>query len=283
MTKDDAIAARTVPVDTPCVNCNYNLRGAELSSKCPECGRPVRESGVGVQLSQAPMPWLQSVNWGLWLVVVSPFAGLALGAIALLVIVVLPGVPSRWWLFTTVGAGAGGWVLRVLLVLVIVQISVGTLLLTYREPRIRFEEPPLSLRRVLRLAGVPLLLCAAQTPLVIGSIGMSWLPYSISKIIGDCAILSFVMLLGLHVHTTMRVYGLLSAARSVWIATVGIVVSGAVLFVAEYAVSTGTRSTLQELWDYGVLQAPSLVFVLVFWCALEYCRREVVRAIQLVR
>jgi uncharacterized repeat protein (TIGR04138 family) len=41
---EDAAVPHGVPIDVPCDECGYNLRGLPSDGRCPECGRPVDES-----------------------------------------------------------------------------------------------------------------------------------------------------------------------------------------------------------------------------------------------
>lgn len=50
--------------DRRCFSCGYNLRGLLPGGTCPECNTPVVESLKGVELDEAPLPWLRGVARG---------------------------------------------------------------------------------------------------------------------------------------------------------------------------------------------------------------------------
>ena len=71
--------------DSPCINCNYNLRGSSRADVCPECGTPVAESGVGMTLVNANRQWLRRVELGLALILAGAVFTVAATAITMLV------------------------------------------------------------------------------------------------------------------------------------------------------------------------------------------------------
>ncbi|MEW6251990.1 MAG: hypothetical protein AB1716_15215 [Planctomycetota bacterium] len=68
--------------DTPCVQCEYNLRGLTLEGKCPECGTPILSSASPPALRCMPATWLDAVARGLsilaWAPAIALFCGLSI-------------------------------------------------------------------------------------------------------------------------------------------------------------------------------------------------------------
>lgn len=128
-----------VALDTPCVKCNYNLRGLDMSGRCPECSTPVIESGDGLSLRYANVKWLKRMYVGLtllpWGVLLVTAQSLALGAWTKHASLTRGSEITFAWVLWYCG-----WIYQA-----------GTILLfTAQEPRLRFVESVFSLRRLLR-------------------------------------------------------------------------------------------------------------------------------------
>ncbi len=141
--------------DTPCVTCNYNLRGLRLSGYCPECNTPVGKSRHGLTLQYADARWLKRICLGLKLLLWGFALLVAAFAMILAALLSASSVPSRWWQPAT--AFSAGWPVVtafVILNLFCVYWVVAFILLTTQEPRLRFEESAYSCRRLLRFSSV---------------------------------------------------------------------------------------------------------------------------------
>lgn len=105
--------------DLPCVSCGYNLRTLAIDRRCPECGEAVFRS-VHPDLVGVDLAWLRTVRlgaamsaWGVVGMVVAMLAGFCMA--------VVPVV----------------WVLRATFLLGLIAYTVGSFLLTRREPQTR--------------------------------------------------------------------------------------------------------------------------------------------------
>lgn len=99
-----------IDVDRKCRNCSYNLKGLEVTGKCPECGLEIGRRKKGPryhdQLVNAPLNWLRLYNVGALVLVLGfcvavpcrgilPFLDQGVSDIAVLVL----GVSSIvWWI-----------------------------------------------------------------------------------------------------------------------------------------------------------------------------------------
>src|SRR5262245_50051536 len=59
-----------VAADTPCRKCNYNLRGLDPDSRCPECGTPVGLSLKGDLLRYSHPQWLGTIRRGATFIII---------------------------------------------------------------------------------------------------------------------------------------------------------------------------------------------------------------------
>jgi hypothetical protein len=75
----EAIAGKSTSVideDIPCIQCGYDLRTLEITSKCPECGHEVASSVTAwrtdkIGLCDAPSAWLRGMHEGFGLIIAS--------------------------------------------------------------------------------------------------------------------------------------------------------------------------------------------------------------------
>ncbi len=147
-----------LPLDLPCVECDYNLRGLMPDGRCPECGTSVARSLDPRLLRFAPPTYLRTLTMGL--TVIFGFGALCVIAMMTLGIVIafLGGEPFAAFL--------GGLVATNLTAIL------GTWLLTTREPRPVRREHPLAARRIARVA-LLVVLTLGFLHLLIDTLGMT--------------------------------------------------------------------------------------------------------------
>ncbi len=108
----------------PCVSCGYDVRGQEISSRCPECGMAIVESALPDRLVFCNIPWLRRVVLGLAMVRYSVVA--VVGAMtSVLVAIIMNYLPSDEMM---------QWVGLLCLVIATVGPTVGVWLATSPEP-----------------------------------------------------------------------------------------------------------------------------------------------------
>ncbi len=130
----------SIPDDTPCRKCGYNLRGLMPEGRCPECGTPIGLSLHGRLLRYADPAWVEGlargvnlILWGLLLTLLGGFIGGLIGAALGVGRNILPG------LLPLVGGLLGAY---------------GAWLLTEPDPSGIGEDEYGRIRRVTRLAVV---------------------------------------------------------------------------------------------------------------------------------
>lgn len=265
-------------VDTPCINCNYNLRGCSRAAECPECGSPVADSGIGVILVNADDRWRRRVQLGLTLILVGLVLVVVASVLTVLVALTVPGFPSGWWRISTVrGAGPIAVTVWTAWTLLWVHFGLAIFLLTAREPRTRFDEGPLCLRRIVRVS--PLLLLPVTTVnfgafLKVG--GLSWVNGSwVGLLPGACCILLLVAV-GLYLGKLGEQWRLAKLARASRVTTLflGITLSISVVLQPLAALLGWKNIAEGPLWDYGVLQAPAALACLCYVCLLIQYKRS---------
>ena len=138
--------------DVACRHCGYNLRGLELAGRCPECEMAIEKTLHAFLLRFCDPVWLGRLRSGLMLLIVTIFAGLAVGLILGLSIMLLIGSTGETSLllesaFLLLFAGIGAMQL------------IAYWRITSPEPSPLHEEDPLSARRIAR---VGLILSAAS-------------------------------------------------------------------------------------------------------------------------
>ena len=122
----------------PCVSCAYDVRGQEISSRCPECGMAIVESALPDRLVFCSMPWLRKVVLGLMVLRYS--VAIVLGTFVLFLAAV---TVSSSHLSNTVFATVDRvivWVGWVMFVIGVLGPVVGVWLATSFEPG-RFRSP----------------------------------------------------------------------------------------------------------------------------------------------
>ncbi len=271
---------RMVEADTPCVNCNYNLRDQPISGQCPECGTPVVCSGQAVGVRDADPCWAKRVSLGLnlmlWGVVV------LLGWVALTGAFLLfsDNVPGGWWEGVPDAAGLAPIGMWILWHGCCIYWMVAIFLLTTAEPRKRFGEHVFSLRRVVRIAGFLL------SPLTVIQMGVLWrgttgfwAGRATSGRMSDlCDIVLFV-LVGVYVSTFARRTSDPALGRRMLGATGGVVVTLALLGLTS-SVSEGIDENVRPYvpllllllgTGLGVL---AIIFVITYFWLLRVFRDQ---------
>ena len=138
--------------DVACRHCGYNLRGLELAGRCPECEMAIEKTLHAFLLHFCDPVWLGRLRSGLMLLIVTIFAGLAVGIIFGISLILLIG-------------GTGETSLPVVTAFLLLFAGIGAMQLiaywriTSPEPSPLHEEDPLSARRIAR---VGLILSAAR-------------------------------------------------------------------------------------------------------------------------
>ena len=130
--------------DVACRHCGYNLRGLELAGRCPECEMAIEKTLHAFLLRFCDPVWLGRLRSGLMLLIVTIFAGLAVGLILGLSIMLLIGSTGETSLllesaFLLLFAGIGAMQL------------IAYWRITSPEPSPLHEENPLSARRIARV------------------------------------------------------------------------------------------------------------------------------------
>ncbi|MCL2640994.1 MAG: hypothetical protein FWD53_09135, partial [Phycisphaerales bacterium] len=62
-------AATTLMTDIPCRACHYNLRGLDVSGRCPECGQDIANSVAVSKLDGVPLRWFEALRHGIYFIV----------------------------------------------------------------------------------------------------------------------------------------------------------------------------------------------------------------------
>ena len=135
----------TLALDITCRGCGYNLRGLSPAGRCPECGRPVRDSLAGNALHAADLAWLGRLVSGASLIC----TGLLFSLLTLLAV----GVPVS----AVIGNAPLMPILLLPLVLAALTASltlVGAWRLTTREPDHHPGSGAFSRRWCVRLASL---------------------------------------------------------------------------------------------------------------------------------
>lgn len=168
---DDA-AATPADDEVLCIGCGYDVRGLAGDRSCPECGTSIARSQLGDRLAAADPVWLAKIRrghaltsrglrtclWGVAAYFMLFFVVLA--AFTLLSIANSPSVSAKALLdviIAIVATVAGGCVLVGMLLA-----TIGSFLVTIRDPRHSLSEAPLSPRRIARWSMLALLLTFAS-------------------------------------------------------------------------------------------------------------------------
>jgi len=283
---EDAEHGTRVPIDTPCVNCNYNLRGCELAGTCPECGTPAAHSGIGVSMEYADERWLRRVALGARLLIGAACGTVVVGAMATAV-AVAGGLPSSWWSgFNGLGGGVVPSAIWLLWQCALGSCVAGVVFITAREPRLRFEESPVCLRRVLRVTAPVLVLAAGgHAEEALHVLGLSSIVGPWGHLLSPTAAVLLVALVGSHVSMIAKRSGMGQLHRQM-LGTTGLVVLCSILVILSELATTvlGWHSViLIVVGDYGLVQIPLALCVLCYAIALNGFRRAASEARQSVR
>lgn len=141
--------------DLPCVSCGYNLRGLPPGGRCPECATPVAVSLQGDGLRFANRRWLQGIRWGVAALIAAHLYPLGLSLLFMF-------GPSLAAPSSTTQIILLFFVCFVYLALQIVG-TVGTFLITSRDPRTMSGSDRRVLAWAARTAAVVLLVSASLT------------------------------------------------------------------------------------------------------------------------
>ncbi|MBN1512009.1 MAG: hypothetical protein JXB13_08340 [Phycisphaerae bacterium] len=141
--------------DLPCVSCGYNLRGLPPDGRCPECATPVAVSLQGDWLRFANRQWLQGIRWGVAALIAAHLCPLGLSLLFMF-------GPSLAALSSTTQIIMSSLMCLVYLVLQTVG-TVGTFLITSRDPRTMGRPDRRVLAWAARTAAVVLLVSASLT------------------------------------------------------------------------------------------------------------------------
>lgn len=275
-----------VPIDTPCVNCNYNLRSCELAGTCPECGTPVAHSGIGVSMEHADERWLRRVALGAHLLIGAACATVVVGAMATAV-AVTGGLPSNWWSsFSGLGGGIVPSAIWLLWQCVLASWVAGVVFITAREPRLRFEESPVCLRCVLRVTAPVLVLAAGgHAGEALHVLGLSSIAGRWGHLLSPTAGVLLVALVGFHVSMIAKRSGMARLHREM-LGTTGLVVLCSILVILSELATTvlGWHSIILTIVDdYGLVHIPLALCVLCYAVVLNGFRRAAIEARQSAR
>jgi len=144
--------------DAGCARCGYNLRGLQVTGKCPECDWTIEASLQGGLLRFAGPEYLSSLALGAKIVIILNIANAALGLVAVGIVATValmsgsiqttPGAPAPAVpLLGLIEASATG-----LAVLATSVSLIGYWLLTTPDPALSLAEQPRAARRVVRAA-----------------------------------------------------------------------------------------------------------------------------------
>lgn len=95
-----------IPVDIPCANCGYNLRGLRVAGACPECGTVVAASVLTVGAALVSRGWFLNVRRGAQRVLRGIAALVGAGATLGLALTILPAFPAAMILALYLSLGA---------------------------------------------------------------------------------------------------------------------------------------------------------------------------------
>ena len=186
-------------LDTPCAGCNYNLRGLPVFANCPECGMPVAQSSPECALVCANPRWLARVSLGLTLLVWGCLLWVAAMVAIGVILLTANNVPGQWWLHLPCASSWVGAMLWGIWHACWVYYAVAIVLVTTPEPRLRFEESAISLRRVLRVAAVVLMpLTTVPLSRILGLNSIRWLDWGSWNRLSDIGGIAVCLLLGLY-------------------------------------------------------------------------------------
>ncbi len=136
----DAEGRHVLVVDVPCIQCEYNLRGLDCETVCPECGGTVERTLRGPWLRYADPRWLNRMR---------------IGTLLLLSTAILSISIEAFWFMAPSWFGPA-FVNRPFYAYcpLLPGVAFALLLLTGREPTSSWTREPSSVRRVVRCSAV---------------------------------------------------------------------------------------------------------------------------------
>ncbi len=188
--------------DVACRHCGYNLRGLELSGRCPECEMAIEKTLHGFLLRFSDPAWLKRLRSGLTLLIVAILIGIVLAIAWITVMVSWPSMIDRSHIVI------GAIVLIPTAGLTIMQL-VGYIFVTTAEPGSASNGAVWSARRLARIGLISSAVIGlveviidqdTYTPLVMGFGENEWL-YGLAWMLGLLSVVAgFIGLFALFVY-----------------------------------------------------------------------------------
>lgn len=135
---ESAPVSQELNQDVLCIACGYNLRGLDISGRCPECALPIADSNRSDSLRFADPRWLKKLRFGATLKLWNLLVGMLVGGGTGLIVAI--GFNAVWAVFLAAIGSLFG--------------LLATFAITTQEPKTTLTEDPVTLRKIIRICAV---------------------------------------------------------------------------------------------------------------------------------